>query len=284
VSNGVEQPTTILTPMHGLIVVGVALFATWLARTSLGHRALAGSKPRRHRVAPVTLFIPFLVWFFGPVLLQLAAQPIIGSVKGWRFAFAANVVMCLGSLAAVAVTLLLVRHEFVRGVPGWGLRLRTIPRDFGVALVDLLAVWPLVLVMIVLVMTIGKMLQGPTYEIPRHEELQLLTTSTRLSLQILIIILAVVVAPLVEEMLFRGLLQTLIRSHLQRPWPSVALTAGMFAVVHVQNPEHWPALFVLAMGLGYAYEKSGSLWQPIFMHALFNGLTIASVLTEAPGM
>jgi hypothetical protein len=33
VSNGVEQPTTIFTPMHGLIIVGVALFATWLARS-----------------------------------------------------------------------------------------------------------------------------------------------------------------------------------------------------------------------------------------------------------
>ncbi len=269
--------------MHGLIVIGVALFATWLARTSLGRRALAGSKPRRHRMAPVMLFLPFVVWFLGPVLLQLAAQPIIGSVKGWRLAFAANVIICLGSLAAVAVSLVLVQRDFARGLKGWGLRPRTIPRDFGVALVDLVAIWPLVLAMIVVVMSIGKMLRGPSYEIPQHEELELLTTSTRLSLRILVIVLAVIVAPLVEEMLFRGLLQTMIRSYVQHPWLSVTITAALFAIVH-QNPEHWPALFVLAMGLGYAYEKSGSLWQPIFMHALFNGLTIASALSETPGM
>ena len=40
------------------------------------------------------------------------------------------------------------------------------------------------------------------------------------------------------------------------------------------------ALFMLAMGLGYTYEKSGSLLQPIFMHALFNGVTVASALAE----
>jgi membrane protease YdiL (CAAX protease family) len=39
---------------------------------------------------------------------------------------------------------------------------------------------------------------------------------------------------------------------------------------------------MLALGLGYAYEKSGSLWRPIFMHALFNGITIATVLTQQP--
>jgi membrane protease YdiL (CAAX protease family) len=266
--------------MHGLIALGVALFATWLARTSLGRRALAGSKPRRHRMTPITLFLPVLVWLLAPVLLQAVVLLITGPVKGWRLALAANAVICLGSLATVAVSLLLVQQDFARGLRGWGLRPRTIPRDLGVAFVNLLAVWPLVLAMIVLVMTIGKMLEGPTYEISQHEALELLTTSTRLPLQILVTILAVVVAPLVEEILFRGLLQTMIRSYLQRPWLSVALASVLFAVVHVENPEHWPALFVLALGLGYAYEKSGSLWQPIFMHALFNGLTILSALTE----
>jgi membrane protease YdiL (CAAX protease family) len=27
--------------------------------------------------------------------------------------------------------------------------------------------------------------------------------------------------------------------------------------------------------LGYAYEKSGSLFRPIFMHVFFNGMTMA---------
>jgi membrane protease YdiL (CAAX protease family) len=46
------------------------------------------------------------------------------------------------------------------------------------------------------------------------------------------------------------------------------------------NREHWPALFVLAMGLGYAYEKSGSLFRPIIMHAIFNGIMIAATLLQ----
>jgi membrane protease YdiL (CAAX protease family) len=46
---------------------------------------------------------------------------------------------------------------------------------------------------------------------------------------------------------------------------------------------HGPSLFVLALGLGYTYEKSGSLLRPIFMHALFNGINVAGVLTQQPG-
>jgi len=46
---------------------------------------------------------------------------------------------------------------------------------------------------------------------------------------------------------------------------------------------HWPSLFILALGLGYAYERSGSLLRSIFMHALFNAINIAGVLTQQPG-
>ncbi len=50
------------------------------------------------------------------------------------------------------------------------------------------------------------------------------------------IVLAVVVAPVVEEMLFRGLFQTMIRSYLGRPWPAIAITSLLFASIH-ENPE-----------------------------------------------
>jgi len=100
------------------------------------------------------------------------------------------------------------------------------------------------------------------------------------SLQVLMAALAVLVAPLVEELMFRGLFQSMIRSYLGRPWPAIAITSILFAGIHT-NAEHWPALFVLALGLGYSYEKSGSLLRPIFMHAMFNGVTIIGVLLDS---
>jgi len=98
---------------------------------------------------------------------------------------------------------------------------------------------------------------------------------------VLLVVVAVVVAPVVEEVLFRGLFQTTIRSYVQRPWPAIVLTAMLFAAIH-EDQSHWPSLFVLALGLGYAYEKSGSLLRPIFMHAMFNGIAVVTVLTQPP--
>jgi len=94
-------------------------------------------------------------------------------------------------------------------------------------------------------------------------------------------------APLLEELLFRGLFQTVIRTFLadlklpQPAWLSIAASSVLFAAAHA-DAGHWPALFVLSLCIGYSYEKSGSLFRPILIHALFNGLTVLAVLTVQP--
>jgi membrane protease YdiL (CAAX protease family) len=51
-------------------------------------------------------------------------------------------------------------------------------------------------------------------------------------------------------------------------WLAVILTSIVFAVIHPL----WtaPLIFLLSVCLGYAYERTGSLWVPIVMHAMFN--------------
>ena len=51
-------------------------------------------------------------------------------------------------------------------------------------------------------------------------------------------------------------------------WVSVIITSALFALVH----DRWmqPPIFVLAVCLGYAYERTGNLWTNITMHAMFN--------------
>lgn len=53
-------------------------------------------------------------------------------------------------------------------------------------------------------------------------------------------------------------------------WLAIILTSVLFAVVH----QPWfimPPIFLLSLGLGYLYERTGNLWAPIFMHMFFNG-------------
>ena len=51
-------------------------------------------------------------------------------------------------------------------------------------------------------------------------------------------------------------------------WLAVVITSVVFAIIHPL----WtaPLIFLLSLCLGYAYERTGSLWVPIVMHAMFN--------------
>jgi len=56
-------------------------------------------------------------------------------------------------------------------------------------------------------------------------------------------------------------------------WLAVIVASILFALVH----EHWSIripIFALSLGFGYMYERTANLWVPIFMHAMFNGLSI----------
>jgi membrane protease YdiL (CAAX protease family) len=221
----------------------------------------------------------------------------LGNLRGWQGAFWDNLVLSIGAVTAIAVIIFLARVSFARRLKGFGLNVKTIHKDFLAAFLNLLAVWPLVLGAIIATIFFGTLIYGHDFKLQQHEELELITAYPKLPLQILIVILAVVIAPLLEEMLFRGFFQTAIRSVWEfrnlngaspasscrktgaGAWPSILISSGLFAIVHA-NPGHWPALFVLAVCLGYTYEKSGSLFRPIFIHSFFNAATIIAVLTQ----
>jgi membrane protease YdiL (CAAX protease family) len=62
-------------------------------------------------------------------------------------------------------------------------------------------------------------------------------------------------------------------------WLAILITSLAFALLH--PAWSWPAIFVLAIGLGYLYERTGNLWAPITVHLLFNSLeTLISQLAR----
>lgn len=282
-----RQLTEGFTIDHLLTVIGIGILSVWLARTSLGRTSLVDAPVRRNSMLPFVPFIPFFIWLVGVVIVQSVVDSFVRPVEGEQKAFQDGVVMCIVALAIVfGLILPLASRQFARGLRGFGLRFRTIPRDLWAAFVHLLAVWPIVLAMIIATMKIGQVItqwsSGQDFKMPQHEALKEMTEYSSVSLGILLAFLAVVVAPLVEEMIFRGLFQTMFRSYLDRPWLAIVLTSALFAAVHA-NGTHWPALFVLSIGLGYAYEKSGSLFRSIFMHAMFNGIAILGALLDSTG-
>ena len=89
---------------------------------------------------------------------------------------------------------------------------------------------------------------------------------------------AVIIAPIIEELFFRGFLLTFLKNYTST-WLALVLSAGVFAFAHA-NLGSAIQLWFLGIALGLAYEHTGSLLLPIGVHACFNFTTALSILLE----
>lgn len=90
---------------------------------------------------------------------------------------------------------------------------------------------------------------------------------------LLVIVLTLVLAPMGEEMLVRGIAYTRLRTHLP-PAAAAVITAGIFSLMHM-NLVQIILTFPLGVLLAAVYERTGRLTAPILLHVAFNTLSAA---------
>lgn len=90
-----------------------------------------------------------------------------------------------------------------------------------------------------------------------------------------LILLAVVMAPIFEEIVFRGIIQKGLINKGTKPWKAIAISALVFGLVH-GNPWQFVGAVLLGAVLGLVYYKTKSLLLSILLHA-FNNL-VSSIL------
>ena len=96
-----------------------------------------------------------------------------------------------------------------------------------------------------------------------------------------LVLMTVVVAPVVEELLFRGVLLQRLALRWGAP-RAIFVTSAIFALLH---PQHPLGLFVFSLLLSLLFLSSGSLITPILAHALTNGtLLVIAHLAEVNGV
>ena len=94
--------------------------------------------------------------------------------------------------------------------------------------------------------------------------------------RVAVIVMAVIVAPVAEEIIFRGYFYGVIRRFGGRI-PALLTSSLLFAAIHVHLPSML-GLSLLAVILCLLYERTGSLWATMTMHAAFNATTIAALI------
>ena len=94
-----------------------------------------------------------------------------------------------------------------------------------------------------------------------------------------LILLAVVMAPIFEEIIFRGIIQKGLINKGVKPWKAILMAAIVFGLVH-GNPWQFVGAVLLGSVLGLVYYKTKSLLLPILLHA-FNNLCSAMLIFYA---
>lgn len=114
------------------------------------------------------------------------------------------------------------------------------------------------------------------YGLPLQDSVQILMDPASPWMRALLCTIAVVAAPVFEEIVFRGLLFPFAARRMGL-LKAGALISILFAAMHWHLPSFGP-LFLLSAALCAAYAFTGSLTVPVVMHALFNGITVLLIL------
>ena len=269
-----------------LLVISIILCGAWLIKSIKKGGPLRGTVEIPERPGLIELTQALICLLLLSLLFSQLFKGMLGS-KVLELALAGSVASLLGCVGVLAV---LARTNPGR-FKGLGLESVQFPRQLGPGLITALAVWPLATIVLgsaslFLVQFVIKWGWGLTYTLQTHTLLREFNEPvTPLNLY-LTIAMAVIIAPLTEEIFFRGLLQgTLVRLYRSR-WGAIVVSAAIFALFHLSvrenvplgeaslaHVETIPPLFFLGLALGYAYEKSRSLYRPICIHVGFNALS-----------
>jgi membrane protease YdiL (CAAX protease family) len=107
-----------------------------------------------------------------------------------------------------------------------------------------------------------------------------LFSATFRPLMLAMLAVACVLAPIYEEMFFRGVLYRACRQRLGRPI-ALILSSVLFGILHT-NAAGFLSLTLLGGVLAVAYEYTGDIRVPILAHGIFNLNTLVIVLSGLP--
>ena len=91
----------------------------------------------------------------------------------------------------------------------------------------------------------------------------------------LVLLSGVIIAPIAEEIVFRGYLYKAFRDRF-KPWYAIVMSAALFSAIHLEPLAAVP-LFVIGVVLAYMYEKTDNLMAPIALHMLNNAVAFLVV-------
>lgn len=259
--------------LAGLIVL-TTLSARWRRRPPAYRVAIAELLARPWR--GVDLFQLLVVLSLGMVSVMLLRKPWLRWTDTWPLSEASSLVLLQSVLfhllGVLAVGIVLARRQWTWR-EAFGIEWGRLPRDGVRGLLALLAALP-ALLGITLIYHVVLALLG--HEATLQDVAFAIADEPQRWMRVYLVILAVGIAPLFEEILFRGLLLPVL-SRRFGVWAGSLATSFLFAAVHGHLPS-FATLFAFSLALGAAYLFTESLAVAVVMHALFNAITVSILI------
>jgi membrane protease YdiL (CAAX protease family) len=159
-------------------------------------------------------------------------------------------------------------------------------RAVAVGALAMAIAWPVVQAAGVIASTIQQWLSGTSAPETAHRTLEAMGQSGDPLWIALMGLVAVLMAPLVEEILYRGALQQALKGIGMPRAVALLGASALFALAHwgslVAGGEAGALTMLMILGLvfGWTYERTGSMWAPFAAHATFNAANLAIFLVQ----
>jgi membrane protease YdiL (CAAX protease family) len=209
----------------------------------------------------VSLFLPPLLIHAGIISSREALETASGTFTAGTF-WLLNV----ANIVSIALIVAVVLGFYKEKLSSLGFTTKKLPKALLYGVVGFVVAF-------IVAGIVGYPIQQQFGVDPTQEALS--QTATVPGLLPLVFLSGAIIAPIAEEIVFRGYLYKAFRDRF-KPSYAIVLSAALFSAIHLELVAAAP-LFVIGIVLAYVYEKTGNIMAPITLHVLNNAVAFLFV-------
>lgn len=255
------------------IVLDILLFVRWRTcrAQDTEHVRVLRERPWTALDAGIIVFV-LGVLYTGLVAIFFALEHISGFQVEEHLQLAALLQTLCFHLPAALFVALLVHRRALTWTRAFGIRRDRLAHHTAQGILFYIAALPLTAAA---GFAAQALLEGLNFNpMPQHA-VSLFTRTGPWPAKVALAGMAIFVAPLAEELIFRGMLLPVAARWMPVP-VAVLLVSAAFAAIHMHTPSFLP-LLVIATAFSMAYLNTRSLAVPIAMHVTFNAASLGAV-------